>query len=254
MPIRFRCPSCEQLLAIGTRKAGTLVDCPTCGRTLRVPSPDVNTSRPPGTSLVRLSQQPGGQLAPQHALSAPIEAPPRHEPLHAGFECISLASLVQRVGLYERLPVLIQSTLRNSVLITVAMNLICIPVLWLVPSPEWALSPVTSNGFFLGFTADVVNLLLKVAYVVAPFLLVLNVASLLLTLIVLLLSWGFTKPVDEAVHWFAWSAAFPSGATTLSAVFWALLFIAIVVITLVIWIVVIALAIAIIIGVLKAIG
>src|SRR5262249_59525811 len=30
MPIRFRCPFCNQLLGIARRKAGTAVQCPTC--------------------------------------------------------------------------------------------------------------------------------------------------------------------------------------------------------------------------------
>lgn len=37
MPIKFRCPHCQQFLGISRAKAGTVTDCPTCGRTLRVP-------------------------------------------------------------------------------------------------------------------------------------------------------------------------------------------------------------------------
>lgn len=40
MPIKFRCQHCKQLLGIAHSKAGSLVDCPTCGRTLRVPNLD----------------------------------------------------------------------------------------------------------------------------------------------------------------------------------------------------------------------
>lgn len=40
MPIKFRCQHCKQLLGIAHTKAGSLVDCPTCGRTLRVPNLD----------------------------------------------------------------------------------------------------------------------------------------------------------------------------------------------------------------------
>jgi len=39
MPIRFLCPRCEQAMAIGQRKAGTVVDCPGCGRPVTVPTP-----------------------------------------------------------------------------------------------------------------------------------------------------------------------------------------------------------------------
>lgn len=37
MAIKFRCPHCQQLLGISTTKAGTIVDCPACGRSVNVP-------------------------------------------------------------------------------------------------------------------------------------------------------------------------------------------------------------------------
>lgn len=40
MPIKFRCQHCRQLLGISRQKAGDVVDCPQCGRTLRVPRLD----------------------------------------------------------------------------------------------------------------------------------------------------------------------------------------------------------------------
>lgn len=40
MPIKFRCPHCQQFLGISDSKAGALTDCPTCGRTVRVPQRD----------------------------------------------------------------------------------------------------------------------------------------------------------------------------------------------------------------------
>lgn len=40
MPIKFRCQHCRQFLGISRAKAGAVVDCPTCGRTLRVPKLD----------------------------------------------------------------------------------------------------------------------------------------------------------------------------------------------------------------------
>lgn len=47
MPIKFRCEYCRQLMGIAQSKAGTLVDCPTCGRTLRVPNRDGTVDPPP---------------------------------------------------------------------------------------------------------------------------------------------------------------------------------------------------------------
>lgn len=37
MAIKFRCPHCSQLLGISTTKAGSIVDCPACGRSVNVP-------------------------------------------------------------------------------------------------------------------------------------------------------------------------------------------------------------------------
>ena len=40
MAIQFRCPSCQGLLSIATRRAGSLVLCPLCRQELQVPDPD----------------------------------------------------------------------------------------------------------------------------------------------------------------------------------------------------------------------
>ncbi|HID22034.1 MAG TPA: hypothetical protein EYP14_06490, partial [Planctomycetaceae bacterium] len=40
MPIKFRCKHCRQLLGIARSRAGAVVDCPACGRTIRVPGLD----------------------------------------------------------------------------------------------------------------------------------------------------------------------------------------------------------------------
>lgn len=39
MPIRFYCPFCDRLLAIGSQKAGAVVECPACRGGVGVPSP-----------------------------------------------------------------------------------------------------------------------------------------------------------------------------------------------------------------------
>ncbi len=40
MPIKFRCNYCRQFLGISRNRAGGVVDCPTCGRSIRVPELD----------------------------------------------------------------------------------------------------------------------------------------------------------------------------------------------------------------------
>jgi len=51
MPIKFRCSHCRQLLGIARAKAGQIVDCPTCGRAMRVPLRDGLSEPPPRPTL-----------------------------------------------------------------------------------------------------------------------------------------------------------------------------------------------------------
>ena len=44
MPIQFRCASCQQLLGIAKRKAGSHVDCPNCKKKILVPAVSSNSS------------------------------------------------------------------------------------------------------------------------------------------------------------------------------------------------------------------
>ncbi|MFO0976117.1 MAG: hypothetical protein U0996_06935 [Planctomycetaceae bacterium] len=46
MPIQFRCEYCRQLLGISQSRAGSMVDCPACGRSLLVPSKDGAPAKP----------------------------------------------------------------------------------------------------------------------------------------------------------------------------------------------------------------
>jgi phage FluMu protein Com len=65
MPIQFRCAYCNQLLGIARRKAGTTVNCPTCGKQIVVPTPEPNQAEPPakpGTAPSPLSQPPQNLL------------------------------------------------------------------------------------------------------------------------------------------------------------------------------------------------
>ena len=53
MPIKFRCTQCSQLLGISRSRAGKIVDCPTCGRAVRVPELDgqIKPVSPPKLNL-----------------------------------------------------------------------------------------------------------------------------------------------------------------------------------------------------------
>lgn len=51
MPIKFRCRHCRQFLGISRTKAGEIVDCPTCGRSVRVPLTDGKSEPVPQPKL-----------------------------------------------------------------------------------------------------------------------------------------------------------------------------------------------------------
>lgn len=51
MPIKFRCNYCRQFLGISRNRAGGVVDCPTCGRTIRVPDLDGSLAPVPTPGL-----------------------------------------------------------------------------------------------------------------------------------------------------------------------------------------------------------
>jgi hypothetical protein len=68
MPIHFRCCFCGQLLGIARRKAGTVIDCPTCRGKVWVPSLD--GSPPPPES------PPPAAASPADADVEPVTAPP----------------------------------------------------------------------------------------------------------------------------------------------------------------------------------
>lgn len=51
MPIKFRCSYCRQFLGISRGRAGGVVDCPTCGRSIRVPELDGMVAPVPSPEL-----------------------------------------------------------------------------------------------------------------------------------------------------------------------------------------------------------
>ncbi len=46
MPIRFRCPACQQVLSVSSRKAGQKVRCPACQAALKIPTPKAAPAEP----------------------------------------------------------------------------------------------------------------------------------------------------------------------------------------------------------------
>ena len=88
MPIKFRCPHCEQFLGISRSQAGVVTDCPMCGRTIRVPQLDGTVAPLPKAEL---NHDDAGLARALDALAAlgndgaavVIEEGPRHAPPEA---------------------------------------------------------------------------------------------------------------------------------------------------------------------------
>lgn len=72
MPIKYRCPQCDLLLSIATRKAGHEVPCPRCRAATVVPKADFDQPAEP-------AEPPASEPPP---LPATPPAPPRHPVLH----------------------------------------------------------------------------------------------------------------------------------------------------------------------------
>jgi len=72
VPIHFRCPHCEKLLAIGTAKGGTQIHCPLCARLITVP-PRTEVKLPTTTVMPP-------NLAQAWWMDAPLVAPPQSPP------------------------------------------------------------------------------------------------------------------------------------------------------------------------------
>lgn len=51
MPIKFRCTHCNQFLGISRAQSGSVVDCPSCGRSIRVPNLDGTTAPLPKPAI-----------------------------------------------------------------------------------------------------------------------------------------------------------------------------------------------------------
>jgi hypothetical protein len=166
-------------------------------------------------------------------------------------EFISLAQLVREAPVYERLPQPLRAGLRQSVWWTLVTQ-VALLVFLIFVQPRIGMVFVQPEGFFLGPSADIANSILMFGYRAMPWLIILNLANLFLTLAVLTLSLWMMQGVREPVHWLAAANAIPAGINmVLSGLFFgALAFI--IVVLVIIWIILIVISIAVCIGVLSA--
>ena len=73
MAIKFRCPHCQQLLGISSTKAGMIVDCPACGRSVPVPSEDGMAIQTAATSSLNVAPKLLNALQELSAFGLPNE-------------------------------------------------------------------------------------------------------------------------------------------------------------------------------------
>jgi hypothetical protein len=86
MPIKFRCSYCRQFLGISRGRAGGIVDCPTCGRSIRVPgldgvalpvpAPELNRQ---DSKLMRALDELANWDSPRAAPAMAVETAPEEE-------------------------------------------------------------------------------------------------------------------------------------------------------------------------------
>lgn len=82
MPIKFRCSYCRQFLGISRSRVGGIVDCPTCGRSIRVPGLDGVAAPLPSPELDREDSHLARALDELAALAdAPVNRPVFAEPV-----------------------------------------------------------------------------------------------------------------------------------------------------------------------------
>lgn len=102
MPIQFRCQFCRQRLGIADSRAGTLVDCPACGRSLKVPSIDGQiASAPPEHRAADSQLQSALQLLTAFGTESPAvpsEPPAPQTPPHQTSPKSTLTASPPKIG------------------------------------------------------------------------------------------------------------------------------------------------------------
>ncbi|MEZ6064537.1 MAG: hypothetical protein R3B90_02255 [Planctomycetaceae bacterium] len=92
MPIKFRCPECQQFLGISRSRAGAVTDCPTCGRSIRVPTLEGHVEPLPAPEL---NLGDAGLASALDKLASLVDSPVVESQPHAGRESRELAAAPQ---------------------------------------------------------------------------------------------------------------------------------------------------------------
>ncbi|MEZ5943087.1 MAG: hypothetical protein R3C18_16970 [Planctomycetaceae bacterium] len=89
MPIKFRCPHCQQFLGISRAKAGVVTDCPMCGRTIRVPNLDGSVEELPQPKMDLDDKELRSALAALASLESDEPVPVVEQPKKVAPEVLS---------------------------------------------------------------------------------------------------------------------------------------------------------------------
>jgi hypothetical protein len=79
MPIKFRCQHCRQFLGISRAQASCVVDCPTCGRSIRVPDLEGRVKPLPKPKMDAQDSELAKALDAVAAIGSPTDDPSRIE-------------------------------------------------------------------------------------------------------------------------------------------------------------------------------
>ncbi|MBN2303382.1 MAG: hypothetical protein JXQ72_02820 [Anaerolineae bacterium] len=154
-------------------------------------------------------------------------------------EYISLAQLIHRAPVYERLPKLLQDALRRSVWLSLITEVALLLVLVWMPHHVFQTRLHQGGFFLLEPTVDLSNQLFKIGYEALPYLFLINLGNLFLLLLVLTISLGMMIPAREPVHWLAAANAVPAAISVAMLAAVIIVLVAVVIINLVAWAIII---------------
>lgn len=150
---------------------------------------------------------------------------------------ITLRELNRRLVPYRRLPVPVSATLANSVMLSLLINAVSIPLLMVSVPGVQSIYPVSSRLYVWRMEAWV-NALLRLFIQASDYLLYANALSAALCTLFFVLTLGATRHAGEWVHWLGWAPTVVSGigavalmglvgavlfVTLLAALFWVAL-------------------------------
>lgn len=157
---------------------------------------------------------------------------------------VSLAALLQNTRNYNQMPIFLQQMLKRSVWITLITETVLLILFVTVPYENFIVR-VSEGGFFL-IGADVINSILGFGYQTLPYLALINLFNMFVTLMVISLSLGMLIPVRIRFHYLAAANAIPTGASLVSMVFVLFLLVLAFAINLLIWFFIIAIVLGVI--------